>query len=304
MPDAMVGSTLMRVPHRCVLAVLALLVTGCGASNAAADGAQVDASIEDPLVDALAGKRVLWIGAHPDDEGTVAPLLGEVCVDRKATCTFLVATRGETGSCGLGSCAPDVGTFRSGEMVTAATLFGGTVVQWRLADGSSPDPNTVVSNWAASQGGVPALVANMQAAIAAASPEAVITLDPRHGTTCHPDHRAIAMVAISALGQMGSSAPKAYLAETKYQEATDPSALGYVPAVSGDTNVIGYDARRTRAAGGPTWDYLLDDLHAHASQFNAGLVAEFAAAPASEQRVFVLPFADASADPRYDSLCP
>ncbi len=112
------------------------------------------------------------------------------------------------------------------------------------------------------------------------------------------------MVAISALGQMGSGAPVAYLAETKYQEAADPSAIGYVPAVSGDTNVIVYDARRARAAGGPTWDYLLDDLHAHASQFNAGLVAEFSAAPAGEQRVFVLPFAHASADARYDSLCP
>ena len=189
-------------------------------------------------------------------------------------------------------------------MTTAAKIFGGTVVQWKLADGSSSDPNTVVGNWSTAEGGVTSLVANMQAAIVAAAPDVVVTFDPRHGTTCHPDHRAIAMVAISALKQMGSAAPSAYLGEVKFDEAADHSALGYVAAVAADANVVSYDALRVRAAGGVTWNCLLDDLRAHASQFNTALVAEFGAAPADEQRVFVLPFALTSDDPRYDNLCP
>lgn len=28
------------------------------------------------------GTRILWIAAHPDDEVLIAPLLGEMCVDR------------------------------------------------------------------------------------------------------------------------------------------------------------------------------------------------------------------------------
>jgi len=76
-------------------------VIGCSSGESPAvdpdRGAAIDAATDggaDPLVEALAGKRVLWVGAHPDDESTVAPLLGEACRERGARCSFLVATRG------------------------------------------------------------------------------------------------------------------------------------------------------------------------------------------------------------------
>ena len=51
-------------------------------------------------VDALPhGVRILWFGAHPDDELFFAPLLGRLHATRGARLHFVVATRGERGPC-------------------------------------------------------------------------------------------------------------------------------------------------------------------------------------------------------------
>ena len=57
--------------------------------------------------------RILWFGAHPDDELFVAPWLGAM-FDRGAAIGFLVATRGEQGPCYRPEgCAPDLATVRA-----------------------------------------------------------------------------------------------------------------------------------------------------------------------------------------------
>src|SRR2546422_4479037 len=58
--------------------------------------------------------RILWIGAHPDDETLVAPILGPACARQNAVCTLLVFTRGERGGCAIPSgCGPDLGSVRA-----------------------------------------------------------------------------------------------------------------------------------------------------------------------------------------------
>ena len=37
-------------------------------------------------------ERILWIGAHPDDEILVSPILGRACVERNVDCAMLVMT--------------------------------------------------------------------------------------------------------------------------------------------------------------------------------------------------------------------
>src|SRR6266849_1264743 len=79
--------------------------------------------------------RILWIGAHPDDEALIAPLLGRQCVDGSSSCSLLVLTRGENGDCGLaGGCSPNLGAVRTMEMESAAALLRSRLIQWSYAD--------------------------------------------------------------------------------------------------------------------------------------------------------------------------
>ena len=79
------------------------------------DSSQVD-DVELPLPPELANaKRIVWVGAHPDDETVAAPLLARLCLASGVTCTFLVFTKGEGGSCGLASCGANLGDFRAAE---------------------------------------------------------------------------------------------------------------------------------------------------------------------------------------------
>lgn len=61
--------------------------------------------------------RILWIGAHPDDELFVAPWLARLRTTAGAKLGFLVATRGEQGDCGVSQPRHrDVGSVREAEM--------------------------------------------------------------------------------------------------------------------------------------------------------------------------------------------
>src|SRR5207248_1606521 len=70
-------------------------------------------------------QKILWIGAHPDDEILVAPILGRECVERGAQCALLVMTRGEGGG------STEV---RTAEMQRAAELLHATLTHWTFAD--------------------------------------------------------------------------------------------------------------------------------------------------------------------------
>src|SRR5688500_14330528 len=82
----------------------------------------------------LPAGHILFIGAHPDDEVVAAPLLGALCAEGGATCSFLVLTKGEGGICSLPVCSPDLGSVREQEMLASAALFRGRVTQWTMPD--------------------------------------------------------------------------------------------------------------------------------------------------------------------------
>jgi LmbE family N-acetylglucosaminyl deacetylase len=241
------------------------------------------------LAEQLALGPVLWIGAHPDDELLAAPLLGEVCRERGARCTFLVATRGERGACGLpGGCLPDVATVRSAEMRAAVALFGAELAQSVFADGSAGDPRAVLANWAASLGGegdAAALRATLAAFVARVRPQAIVTFDPRHGSTCHPDHRAVGLLVSETLAGLGAAAPPLYYLETRAGIEAD-GGVDFGIAEPADPAL--------RSAGATaTWPYLEADAAAHASQFSPQRRAALAAVPAAARRIALLPADDA-----------
>jgi LmbE family N-acetylglucosaminyl deacetylase len=183
--------------------------------------------------------RILWIGAHPDDESTVAPFLGASCVDGTSQCKILVLTRGENGG------DPDV---RAGELRAAAALLHADLEQWDFADTMNP-----AADWDHA-----ALVARLRDAIARYAPTMILTFDPVHGTTCHPAHRAIAPLVIEVVGTKDL-----FFSEMR---ATPQLALS-----------IGIDSASRRFQGNLPWHFLIDDLRAHASQFTPEQVDALAA---------------------------
>src|SRR5437763_6869991 len=202
--------------------------------------------------------RILWIGAHPDDELFVAPWLGAM-FERGATIAFFVATRGEQGPCYRPEgCAPDLATVREAEMRAAAALFGGDVSFGGCPDGSGGRPEEVLKVWAPQRG-------RFVEAIEAFAPDQIVTLDPHHSG--HADHMAVGRIVTS----LGVGAP-ILLAESR---PTWRAPMSILPAVEGAEP---FDARAH-------WQWLIRDLQCHRSQMRPETIAAFADVADDEKKV-------------------
>jgi LmbE family N-acetylglucosaminyl deacetylase len=277
----------------------------------------IDSVKVNELAAQLSSGKVLWIGAHPDDEVSVASLLGDICVERGASCTLLVMTRGEAGPCKRPQgCLPNLATVRTQEMQAAAALFHAALIQWNLADVPGPTPQAVLNAWSQSVGGEDALVERMATAIQTVAPDVVLTFDPRIGATCHPGHRAVAALTLAALERLDLRTPDAYLRQLgEHIPVTfllasrieiSQNAIRFSVAVPEDQNLRGYDAAQPLALVKATgWEYVLRNAQLHASQFDAVLLSALKAVPNSQRQLFFLSRADATTavDVRYDQVC-
>jgi LmbE family N-acetylglucosaminyl deacetylase len=213
---------------------------------------------------------MLWIGAHPDDEAVVAPLLAMWCREEHVRCAFLVLTRGEAGAClRADGCLPDIGTVRSSEAGAASEYFHADSILLTLLDGGGVE----APRW-------PADIAETVAGyIAAVRPELVLTFDPRHGTTCHPDHREAARIVLDAVQRL-SAPPSVYLLESVVLFSTEPFAIHFTSATPA---AMRFDANA------PEWDAIVEDMKRHSSQFDESFLTAIRNVPPSERSVFIAP---------------
>ncbi|MFL6262903.1 MAG: PIG-L family deacetylase [Thermoanaerobaculia bacterium] len=253
--------------------ILLLAAAGAGAQDKAAPG--VPRTF--PGV-----SSVLWIAAHPDDEVLAAPLLGRLCLDEGLRCSFLVFTRGEKGDCLLpGGCRPDLGTVRAAEMARAAQLFHAGLTLWSLPDsGAAPDGSA--GAWDAAAGSHAALLASLRSVITQTRADLVLTLDPRHGSTCHPDHRAVGGLVREAISTMQKPPGATYLLETRLVEQGSPVMIHFLPAASAGAGVFAFD-------GNPGWKMTNADVQSHTSQFDARLRRAVSRVPPAERAVYLGP---------------
>jgi LmbE family N-acetylglucosaminyl deacetylase len=215
--------------------------------------------------------RVLWIGAHPDDELFVAPWLARLRTTAGAKLAFLVATRGERGDCRLVSRgATDLGAIREKEMADAAASFGGELrfLGWR--DGAAAEPRGVLRTWATEAGGMTALRHELRSAIAALSPDWIVTFDRRHGCTWHADHRALGALVQSLTLPIPTS-----LAESR---------ITFTPPLRTEPGVRNAESVNVNE----TWDALLRDMACHRSQFAADTIELFRNVSEQERVVWLL----------------
>src|SRR5512142_208924 len=117
-------------------------------------------------------RRILWVGAHPDDELLIAPLLGRLCVEAGSECFMIVVTRGENGPCELPGGCTDLGMLREQEMRAAAAAFHASLTQWSYPDVMAG----FEAAWPHDE-----IVGKLKQSIAMIQPTVVITLDPEHG---------------------------------------------------------------------------------------------------------------------------
>ncbi len=231
-------------------------------------------------------RSVLWIGAHPDDEVLAAPALAKLCRLERLACHFLVLTRGEAGIClRPEGCLPTLAAVRTAEMQQSAALFGAGLTQWSLPDGGG------LTGWDAASGGHSALLTRLADFLRTAAPDLVLTFDPRHGATCHGDHRAAAEVVLEALSTLASP-PVAYLLETRATVTATPPQVRYSAAASARAGAFGYPATPDREDVAGTWSYSAAAARLHRSQFSAATLRGLGGLP-GDQRVVYLAQAEA-----------
>jgi len=256
-----------------------------------------------PGGDALAAippGTVLWVGAHPDDEVLLAPLLGELCGEGRHRCALVVATRGENGACRLpGGCHPDLATVRTAEMRAAARLFHARLLQGSLPDVFGPDPAAVRRAWADAVGGEDQLLDRLAGAIDGVAPRTIIAFDPRHGTTCHNAHRALGRLVLRAVERLSQPAPpEVFLLESRVRIAPGGTSIRFSAAAPGDPALLRFDGNTPLRPGpGTAWDFLLDDARRQPSQFDATFLSSLLAVPPTHREVYLLPAAALDTDP-------
>jgi len=233
----------------------------------------------------------MWIAAHPDDEVVIAPLLAKWCLDDRARCAILLLTRGEAGAClRPDGCAPDLISVRSSEAGAASQYFGATSILLTLPDGGG----SVAPHWGELAADEPSVVTAVAGYIQAFQPAAILTFDPRHGTTCHPDHMETARVVLEAVKQLQYS-PALYLLETRV--TISPGSFG-VQFSSAMGQAKRFDANVVLASTGQSaWNAALDDMRRHASQFDGNWITAVEDVPVKDRAVFFAPATAALAQP-------
>ncbi|HXI11426.1 MAG TPA: PIG-L family deacetylase [Thermoanaerobaculia bacterium] len=228
----------------------------------------------------------MWVGAHPDDEVLVSPILASVCLGDAAVCSLLILTRGEQGSCLLpAGCGVALSTVRSGEAGRGSDLFQADLILQTLADGGGR-PDGSAPNWEAAFGGRERLVARFATLIEAVAPEVVLTFDPRHGTTCHPDHRATGQLVVDALRTLARP-PRLFFLETRARVTLSPVRMElHSPAPLGAL-IRRFDANRSLSGSTETgWDWMLKSMRIHRSQFDDAWLRAVEQVPEAQRVVY------------------
>lgn len=293
-----------------LLLLLWLLMASCATEPKSESQAEFDFS------EHLRGKVLLFVAAHPDDEWGVAPMFAEACLFNGAKCRFVVAAEAKSWGCfpTIGLRDPEECTrIRRGEMAESAAALGGQVTffGWEDAfyafDQAGMERN--IALWARDNGGRDALVSRIKKVIEDVQPDMIFSHDPRHGTTCHPNHRAVTLLMLEALEKIDSNKPTEVwfendlfvedIMDAPTKSAVDNGAI--FPWPNDPTPLYWYDASKVLPNGKTGFDYLVATMKFHATQYPDIASGErILAPPTSQQRIPFTRLQDI--DPKQD-LC-
>ncbi len=173
---------------------VALLLSGCAGLQPGTDVPTIQNAIEAPEA------RVLWVGAHPDDESLVGPVLARACVGLGRPCALAVMNHGAGGEClRKEGCRPSLHQVRGREMVMVARGLGAELHHFdyfnaSLPISSFPLRHEIGALWM--EQGDPA--AELEKVILQFKPTVLLTFDPNNGFTGHPEHQLASRFAMQA----------------------------------------------------------------------------------------------------------
>ncbi len=148
-----------------------------------------------PAAGDMAGRSLLAVFAHPDDESIACGGLLARCADGGARVSLICATHGEN-NCGRRDL--DLYASRALELNEAAGVLGvSEVVLLDYADGFLPWVDDAE------------LEARLAAEVERIQPEVVVTFG-EDGLYWHPDHLAICKATTAAVASLGAGAPALY----------------------------------------------------------------------------------------------
>lgn len=182
------------------LFLLATVSAGCAVAPVKPDGTPETVPVDELL---RRGARTMWIAAHPDDELFAGALLARSSLVHGNPTFLLVLTHGDGGECGAAEgCGPSLGKFREKELQQAAAYYrAGLEHRWffnaPLPVSSFPSPEELLARW--NRQGDPLGV--VTAAIRRFKPDLILTFEPTHGATGHPEHQVAARLATAGVRQ-------------------------------------------------------------------------------------------------------
>ena len=229
----------------------------------------------------LNGKTILFVGAHPDDEWGVAPLLADACLVRGAKCHFVVAADANSPGCFITMGLRDLGEcsrIRREEMNTSARMFNGTVEFFGFDDlfysHNGLGVERVIDKWSKTAGGREPLVQRFEQVILKQKPALIFTFDPRHGSTCNPDHRAVSLLLVEAVRRLPvHRRPPIWLEQSdnissrSAEVAAVNKAGGFIAWPDTSASTVTYDAAQRLKTGKQGFDYVRDVRRVHVSQY-------------------------------------
>lgn len=237
-------------------------------------------SAEFSLPETMEGETVLYVGAHPDDEWGVTPILADACIERGAKCVFLVVADAKSYGCLLtiGLRDPEeCSRRRREEMRKAAEMFGGTVEFLGMEDVfyafNQIGMEHAIADWSAASGGRAKLVGRIEEVLRREKPRFVFTFDPRHGSSCHAGHRATATLLVEAVNRLPKRRrPPVWLEQTVDatervpEQAAIIEAGGYVGWPDTVQETVWFDASTPLSSGLTGFDYVIAERKHHATQ--------------------------------------
>jgi len=246
---------------------------------------------------------VLWVGAHPDDELYVAPILADLCIKKGMQCNLLVLTDGGKGNCHKPEgCHPSVAAVRSIEMQNSANSFNyATLTMPNLEDSPAGSPDGVLESWNNSLGGGNRLLEGLVNYLKNLKPDVILTFDPRHGSSCHLDHRAVGSLVLGAATRAGIPLSSIYFPQALWVNGLTSEGkiwTGSRAIIQNDSSVKNLDASSL-------WLSIARTLAIHTSQFPTNVVESFILTPKQFQIQPILNAQDMNlSDSRYFDLCP
>ncbi|MGM0577528.1 MAG: PIG-L deacetylase family protein [Myxococcota bacterium] len=226
-----------------------------------------------PIDEVLArGARVMWVAAHPDDEFLSGALLARASVHYGNPLRIVLLTRGEGGAGAEGD-GPSLGDVRAREMAAVADRLHAELQLesfWNapLPESSFPRRDELYARWR--EEGDP--VAVVTRAVRSFRPDVLLTFEPTHGATGHPEHQLASRIATAAVREAaetprGADAEAAHRVERVYYVLERHWFFRLLRGADPGPTTETWDGRLPCGdTGGSCMDFLVDLTRLHETQ--------------------------------------